>query len=178
MHIATIDAISVNGKLTNGTSQPSHTWTSAEDQEVFRRVRGSFPVIVMGRNTYESVRPKPDAGHLRIVLTHNPEYFKDISIAGQLEFLSAEPAELVAVLESRGFDRMLLTGGQVNSAFWQAGLVDEAFITIEPLLFGSGQQLADIAGFGATLQLKSIKQLNKRGTIHLHYLVDKSHPPK
>lgn len=172
MRITAIDAISANGKITNGSGGPSHTWTSAEDWEEFQRVRDSFPLIVMGRGTYEAVRPAPDAARLRVVLTHRPEQFADAAVPGQLEFLSAKPAEIVNILEARGFDRMLLVGGQVNSLFWRAGLVNEAFVTIEPLLFGAGRHLAQIDHFETSLQLKSVKKLNEQGTLQLHYLVD------
>jgi dihydrofolate reductase len=90
-----------------------------------------------------------------------------------MEFMDASPQELLERLEARGYKRILLVGGQVNTQFWAADLVDQAFVTVEPLVFGQGRNLLDGADLDVRLQLQSVKQLNKRGTLLLHYLVDK-----
>lgn len=172
MHIVTTDAISVNGKITKGDDADAHTWTSSEDWEHFKKLRDSFDLLVMGSVTYDAVQPKPEAGQLRVILTRNPEAYKDQAISDQLEFVTATPKELVSQLEARGFSRMLLVGGQVNTQFWAAGMVNEAYITIEPKLFGTGKVLASDADFAANLTLQSVKQLNQQGTLLLHYTVD------
>lgn len=173
MHISSADAVSANGKISRGLNESSHTWTSAEDWAQFQKLRDSFDLIIMGRNTYDAVQPKPEAARLRIILTHHPEKYTAQAIPGQLEFTSEPPGNLVKLLEKRGYTRALLVGGKVNTEFWEAGLVDEAFITIEPLLFGRGQALVEGLGREPALRLSSVRQLNERGTLLLHYLVDR-----
>lgn len=173
MHVATIDVMSVNGKITKGQDGHAHDWSSAEDWQHFLKIREQYKVLVMGSRTYEVVRPEPQPGVLRIVLTSRPDEYEAVAVPGQIEFVHAEPKKLIADLERRGYDKMLLVGGQTNTHFFQAKLVDEMYVTVEPLVFGSGRNLLDGVTFDAALRLKSVKQLNERGTLVLHYLVDK-----
>jgi len=49
---------------------------------------------------------------------------------------------LAAGLQARGFQRCALLGGShVHSLFFEAGLVDEVWLTVEPVLFGGGTPL-------------------------------------
>lgn len=172
MQVVSVDAMSANGKITKGEDANAHTWTSPEDWVHFRTLRDSFDLLVMGSGAYRSVRPAPEPGRLRIVLTHTPAAYAHLTVPGQLEFITANCKDLISMLEKRGFTRMMLVGGQVNTQFWAAGLVNEAYITVEPKLFGQGRLLADDVDFAADLALQSIKQLNKQGTLLLHYFVD------
>lgn len=173
MHVTSTDVIAVNGRITKGADGDAHEWASPEDWQHFKALRQAHEVLVMGRGSYESVRPKAEAGRLRVVLTHHPAEYADRAVPNQLEFVSQAPEELLQALEARGFTKVLLVGGQTNTQFFAAGLVDELFVTIEPVVFGAGRTLLD--GLEADLQLRlvEVKQLNDRGTLHVHYLVDK-----
>ena len=173
MHITSSDAISLNGKITKGVDADARTWTSPEDAQHLRRLIGAHDVLIMGRTTYDMVQPAPELGRLRLVLTHHLEAYASQVVAGQLEFASASAVELLQQLEHRGFRRALLLGGQVNALFWNARLVDEAYLTFEPLIFCQGRNLLQDITSDATLQLRSIKQLNRQGTLLAHYLVEK-----
>ena len=133
-------------------------------------------MIVVGRTTYQALRAslKLHKKQLRVVLTAHPERLAGQAVPGQLEFSSEQPAELVARLEKLGYDRMLLTtGGQGNSAFLRAGLVHELYTTVEPYIFGSGAALLANELLNVQLHLQSVKQLNDRGTLLLHYFVER-----
>ena len=59
-------------------------------------------------------------------------------------------------------------GSQTNTLFLEAGLVDEIWLTIEPVIFGSGIDL-----FTHALDLKAklvhYETLNDTGSVHLRY---------
>jgi riboflavin biosynthesis pyrimidine reductase len=79
---------------------------------------------------------------LRIVLTRSPKDFAADTIPGRLEFSSAAPKQLLADLSARGLRRCALLGGsQIHSLFLTEHLVDELWLTIEPVLFGGGTPL-------------------------------------
>lgn len=173
MHVTLPVVLSADGKMTKGDNGAAHTWASVEDAAQFAALRARHRLLVMGRHTFETVRPVPDADHLRVVLTSRPHEFEQHAIPGQLEFMDAGPAALVAAMERRGYDTMLLLGGrQVHSDFLAAKLVHELILTIEPVLFGKGLSLLQAQHLIDTpLRLQGVRQLNARGTLLLQYEV-------
>ncbi len=174
MFVTLVTVQSLDGKMTRGDDPDVHAWSSDEDFRNFASLRDAHDVIVMGRTTYEVIRPTLHLRQdkLRIVLTAHPERFADQVVPGALEFTNEQPAELVARLESSGHKKLLLTtGGQGNAAFLQAGLVNELYATIEPHLFGQGAELAGNVPMDVRLKLQAVRQLNDHGTILLHYQV-------
>lgn len=174
MRITLVDAISINGKITKGENDLS--WLSNEDQIEFARLRDEHDVIVLDRKSYESYRPKPQPGTLRVVLTHHPERFSDDTVPGQLEFLVMDDVKtLVSQLQEQGYKKLLIAGGgTVAAAFLEAGVVDEVYVTFEPVLIGRGKTMIAERTLDVNLQLKSVKQLNKTGTLLAHYQVTQS----
>ncbi len=166
---------SLDGKLTWGDDPDIHKWTSKDDKRHFAKMRESHNLIVMGRGTYEAIKPvKPIPGKLRVVLTRKPEVFRNEAAAGSLEFSSESPARLVARLEKNGFGEMLVVGGgEINAAFLEADLIDEIYLTIEPYVFGVGTDFAAGANLNKKLELMDTSKLNDKGTILLHYRVKK-----
>ncbi len=169
-----IDVISINGKITQGDSPNVHEWTSPEDTAQFKQIIAEHDVIVMGRKTYDAVRPQPTVDTLRVVLTRYPEQFASESSPGALEFMNTTPTDLVNRLTSDGHTNLLLVGGsEINSAFLEHGLVDELILTVEPWLFGSGINLLSESSQGIACKLLSVSQLNEHGTLLLRYSVVK-----
>lgn len=174
MKIIMVAVVSANGKLTKGDNPHIYEWTSKEDQEFFSSLVRDAKLIVMGSTTYEAVRAnlKHKEGRLRIVLTSNPQKFEDQKINGQLEFSPESPNELVERIRSR-YDEMFLVGGsKIYSSFTKAGLVDEIYLTIEPVVFGEGKNLFADEEFEKDIKLESFEKLNEKGTILLKYKVE------
>ena len=174
MHVTLVTVQSLDGKLTRGDDPDVHSWSSDEDNRHFAALREAHDVIVLGRTTYDIIRSslKLRSGKLRVVLTAYPERYAEQTMPGMLEFSNERPDELVARLEHAGHRKLLLTtGGQGNAAFLQAGLVDELYVTIEPYLFGRGTELLGNVLMDRKLKLQTVKRLNDRGTLLLHYQV-------
>jgi len=170
-----VDVVSLDGKITKGDSGEVHTWSSKEDWQEFLRLRDSQQVLIMGSTTYQSVKPRPGDSLLRIVLTSQPEKYADAARPGQLEFITATPRQLMARLAKENYERVMVLGGShVNSEFLQAGLVDEAYITLEPVVLGTGTPLVAARPLMVRFTLQSVQRLNDRGTLLLHYLLDRS----
>lgn len=171
MNITLIMVTSADGK----TTHPSRiAWSSPEDREHFRAMKQTYPVLIMGRKTYEDIAHTlvPDPSLLRIVLTTHPETYADRTIAGQLEFTDASPVSLVKHLERRGYSSALLAGGSItNTAFLKAHLITDCSITVEPVILGTGNGIFEAATIPASLLLRDFKKLNSQGTLLLHYTV-------
>ena len=162
MRIVLIAAQSLDGFITKH-AQPGTAFTSPEDKAHYRTVLRDFDVGVLGGATYrasrEAIKARPPGQPPRIVMTRSPDLHAAESIPGMLEFTNATPVALAKELGARGYGQCALLGGShIHSLFLAAGLVDEIWLTIEPLLFGSGTPLlahpADIK-----LNLNSMERL-------------------
>ena len=176
LRVILVVVASLNGKSTKGEITNVRLWSSKEDQKYFSTLIQKSSLIVMGRETYEAARAiiKLTLGKLRIVLTRNPERFKRLEVLGQLEFTDESPARLVRRMEIKGYKTMLLVGGSsINSLFFQQNMIDEVWVTLEPYIFGRGKCLVEEGDLDVSLKLKSVKKLNKKGTLFLKYSVVK-----
>jgi dihydrofolate reductase len=164
--------MSVDGRLENGEGKQAAMWSSKEDQAWLTSLIAQYRFLVMGRTTYEAIHPVPQPGRLLLVLTKKPERFGASTVPGSLEFIQADnPDAVVRHLKKRGCEQLLLLGGaSVYTAFLRAELVNELYLTVEPVVFGAGLSFID-ATVDIRLQLIHTRQLNSRGTILLHYRV-------
>ena len=102
----------------------------------------SIDTMVMGRGTYEFVADTGQwiyEGKRTIVLSSTLSE-GDIAkhLAGKIEVLSAEPADLAKKLQAEGAERVYVDGGVTIQRFLRAGLVDELIVSRMPVLLGSG----------------------------------------
>jgi dihydrofolate reductase len=145
MRIVLIAAQSLDGFITKH-AQPGTGFTSPEDKAHYRTVAADFDVGVLGGATYrvarDAIQKRTPQQHLRVVMTRFPDRYAAEAVPGMLEFTSATPKTLAHELRARGCLQCALLGGsQLHSLFLEAGLVDEIWLTIEPLLFGAGTPL-------------------------------------
>ncbi|WP_404422758.1 dihydrofolate reductase family protein [Nibricoccus sp. IMCC34717] len=148
MEIVLIAALSLDGRLTRHET-PGVAFASAEDQVFLRQRLRECDASIMGAGTYrlhrEAILAKTPAKRLRLIWTRTPEAFQSDAKPGSLEFSAETPVALVERLRSLGVRRVALLGGpQVYSAFLEANLVDELWLTYEPEVVGTGLPLAQL----------------------------------
>lgn len=164
-----IMAMSVNGKISR---KGKSNWTSPEDIEEFKKFLGDFDGVVLGRKTFEEIFSGQRFPRPYFVLTQNKNFSampeKNVFV------LQEQPSEkILEIFENAGLHKMVLLGGEMANAFF-ADVIDEIFLTIEPVLFGEGKGLFSEKPFEKNLSLVKIKQLNAAGTLLLHYKVLKN----
>lgn len=174
MRVTLATVMSVDARITQGEAVKTSFWRSVEDGAVLKKLIGQNQVLIMGRRTYQVVRPKPNDKRLLVILTASPEKFADQAVPGSLEFVSLSPKQLVALLDTRGYQTALLLGGASNVPFIESGIVDELYLTVEPSIFGEGLPLAHGMAAATPLRLVEHQQLNRQGTLLLHYEVIKN----
>lgn len=162
-----IVAVSANGMIAQTAGQQSLDWTSKEDLAFFVSKTKEVGVVILGRKTFEMIG-KPLKGRLNMVMTSSTE--GKASELGVLEYTSADAAEILRDLEARGYKQAAICGGsEIYSLFLREGLVDELYLTVEPVLFGSGVPLTH--GFDRlNLELLDTTMLNAQAIL-LHYRV-------
>ncbi len=79
--------------------------------------------------------------------------------------------KLRKLLASQNWTRVAVLGGaQIYDWFLKRNLISEMYLTLEPVIFGSGKLLASQSLKSLRrFRLSSLKRLNPRGTLLLHY---------
>lgn len=169
MKVILYAAISVDGKLAEEAGQLSTDWTSEADYKWFVAQTKACGVMVMGRKTFATIN-RPLKDRLIYVMTRSPETCE--GVGESVIFTSMTPAEIVADAESRGYETLALTGGsEIHTLFFEAGFVDEVYLTIEPVLFGHGVPLTGNQS-RVNLELISSEPLGDQAVL-LRYRVNK-----
>ncbi len=173
MHTFIIAALTADGFIAKDKAHLSTKWTSKEDAQFFSERTKKAGVIVMGRSTFETIgRPLP--GRLTIVYSSQPkpielEKYDD----SQLRFTNLAPAELLKQLATEGFVEVAICGGaSIYTQFMKAGVVDTAYLTVEPVIFGSGIKLFS-EPLDNELVFQKLHQLSEQ-TVVLEYSVSQA----
>ncbi len=135
MKVILIMVQSINGKvrLINDKNQ---AWSSQEDKRHFSKVTKEIGVVIMGRKTFEEIG-RPLKNRKNIVLTGEPEKYQKLekTYQGSLFFTDEKPESLLNRLESEGYQTAALIGGPtINALFLEKKLIDEIYLTIEPVI--------------------------------------------
>jgi len=172
-------AQSLNGFIARGESDPVN-WTSGEDKKLFKRMTSQpDTALVMGRRTYELLPPPARSGEVSLpgrflaVMTRHPERFE--KHPARL-FWSEGPQDLLRELQSRGFERCYIVGGtQTNTLFLQHRLLQEIYLTVEPVLFSGGLPLFSEVPDDVHLHLLETRPIYP-DAFHFHYRVGYTNP--
>ena len=163
--------LSVNGMIAKANRAPD--WASQEHIRGFIAVCQKAKAVVMGKTTYDQLAPHylplRDEGTI-VVLTHDTNA-KPANPT--VAFTHKNPREIVSMLEEKGNQEVIVIGGaKTVSEFMQAGVIDEVYFDVEPVLFGNRLPIFQDAAFEYKLTLLAVKKLNEN-TVQLHYQVRK-----
>lgn len=147
-------------------------WSSPEDKQHLDEMIQKSDVIIVGSNTYEvaksSLTPEKLTQRNYIILTRSVDTTEEKE-KGKL-FVNPENVDLRKLAEDLGYKRIaILGGGKIYSLMIEKDWTDEIFLTIEPIIFGTGINFIDDVGLNTKFKLIEIKKLNSAGTILLHY---------
>lgn len=147
MFVAGIVVMSLDGCLTRH-EQPGTGFASAADHASFREALRSFDCSIAGRKTFEAGRESilraRDGSRLQMILTRTPARFAAEARPGHLEFRDQDLAAVAKELKDRGRTRCAVVGGTgLYREACASGLLDELWITMEPLAFGEGVRMFD-----------------------------------
>ncbi len=162
MHLVGIAVMSLDGCLTRH-DRPGTGFASAADQAFFREAVQTFDCSIAGRRTYEAGRESilraREGSRLQIVLTSTPDRFADAR-TDHLEFRNAGVAEVARELTRRGRNRCALLGGtRLYTEACAKGLLDELWVTVEPVAFGEGVRMFE-GGVDFRFELANSKALS------------------
>jgi dihydrofolate reductase len=160
-----IAAITTDGFIARDSDQISTSWTSKEDRKFFSERSKQAGVVIFGAKTYQTIG-KPLPGRLNVIYSKTATRTQpEGTTPDQLLFTSQAPQELLATLEQKGFQEVVIGGGAtIYSMFMKAGLVDKIYLTVEPVLFGKGIKLFSDE-VQADLKLVQLTKLNENSLL-------------
>lgn len=169
MNVIIYLASSANGMISNQRNVPD--WLSPEYGQGFMSICQRTRAVIMGKTTYHILAPDhlplKENGSL-VVLTHDTKMSPP---QPNVLFTNSNPQDIISLLKSRGHTEAVIIGGtQTASEFFKAGLVNELYLVVEPVLFDTGLPLLKEVNKDFKLDLSGVKQLNAN-TVELHYIV-------
>lgn len=160
-----IAAITIDGKIGRDGYHFSD-WTSKEDKNFMRTLLDTCEVVVVGNNTYKTAIT-PLSKRNCIVLTRSVKTIKRVS--DKLLYLNTKSTNLKKAIQTSGYKKIAVLGGaQTYSYCLEHRMLDELYLTIEPVIFGRGVPL-----FAGKFKLRktkviSVQKLNRASTLLLH----------
>jgi dihydrofolate reductase len=191
-----IAAVTIDGKIAKGPNHMSD-WTSKEDKVFMRALLDKSDVIIVGNNTYKTaIKPlskrncivftrsanrlankpmqfsPPFQGGARACPGLNPGGGYDYQKNQNLMYCDPKKTDIKKLTKQLNYKKIAILGGaQTYSYFLENNLLDEIYLTIEPLAFGGGINLFTNKKIGNfKFKLKNIKKLNRKGSILLKYV--------
>lgn len=168
MNVVLYTAVSVDGYIStidNKTPWSDEEWTG------FKKIVSMFGNIIIGRKTYQIMKCNNEfeniGNPLTIVLTTDKNLIDDSS---KILFVDT-PQKALDILSEKGFETAIIAGGQkVNSSFLKAGLINEIYADIEPVILGSGISIFNVDDESIRLKLLWVNKYGESG-VQLHYNV-------
>ena len=166
MHCVAIAAITIDGKIALDSGHFSD-WTSPEDKDFLHEMLDKSDVIVVGNNTYKTAI-EPLSKRNCIVFTASVAISERKS--DTLTYCNPASSDCIPLLEK--YRTVAVLGGtQTYTYFLENDLLDELYLTIEPLVFGRGLNLFESSkDLMANFRLESTKKLNEKSSLLLHYV--------
>jgi dihydrofolate reductase len=165
--IIAIVAATIDGKIATSSAHFSN-WTSPEDKTFMHNLLDKSDIIVIGNNTYKTA-VQPLSKRNCMVFTRSVKTMEQKS--DELLLCNPELIDVPAVLQ-RYPNVAVLGGTQTYTYFLENNLLNEIYLTIEPLIFGKGLAIFESLKTNySTWKLIGIKALNNKGTILLHYKI-------
>jgi dihydrofolate reductase len=167
-------ATSLNSRIS--TADGSVAWLETiphpKDEDYgYQEFYKTVDTTIMGYSTYAQLKgwdiPWPYKDKKNYVITRK----KDLPLDDEVEFISSNHAQRVNELKNEaGKDIWVVGGGQINTMMLNAGLIDQIYIHIMPIILNGGIELFEAIPDLQNLELISSKPYSS-GVMELRYKV-------
>lgn len=162
-HFVAYVASSIDGRISL-SDRVMPDWTSKEDWKFFQNKMKSADAVVAGMNTYIAARDHIKKRNAFIFSSHKSKIKKD----GNVTFLNPSTVNLREIF-SKYKTVAIVGGGQVYQTMLDEDMLDDLYVTIEPVIFGRGKEMFKGGTRMSHFKLQSVKKLNSSGTLLIHY---------
>lgn len=171
MKISIYIATSANGFISSPRNVPD--WLSTEYGQGMGAICQKFKAVIMGKTTYNIIAPDylplKEEGTTVVLTTDDSAQSDNPTVV----FTKDSATKIKEMLIKKGYTEAVIIGGTMTiSQFIAAGIVDDIYFVIEPVLFGGGLPLLKNSGIELKLNLLEVSKLNDN-TVQLHYKIQK-----
>ena len=168
MKVTLYMAATLNGLIAKPNDDTS--WVSKEEWDSYSAATRAAGNLIVGHRTYDILTKQPEFAEFKdvrvlVVATH------EVKLVAPNHSVVSSPKEALALL-GEAQEVMVAGGGALNASFLAENLVDEIYLDIEPVIFGSGIPLFHGTEFERPLKLLGTKHISEN-EIQLHYQVIK-----
>lgn len=142
-------------------------WASDEDWNFLQSSLAKMDAVIVGSNTYKVSKERLEKRNT-IVLTSK---VKKVRSVGSITFCNPQHVDIGSFITEKGYTKVAILGGpKVYDFFLESELLDELFVTIEPVIFTAGIPMVTGKKFKKhNFTLVAVKKLNKKGSLLLKY---------
>jgi len=144
-------------------------WTSKEDWNFLQNSLKRFDAVVVGRNTYLAAKANLKKRNTYVL----SRTLSSLKKEGSVTFVNPQKTDLRKLLAAHR-NIAVLGAGEVYQYMLDRGMLNELFVTVEPLIFGRGNTMFSGGRKNRKLMLRAVRRLNKKGTLLLHYDIARS----
>ncbi|MFO7881629.1 MAG: dihydrofolate reductase family protein [Kosmotogaceae bacterium] len=167
MVVSAMVVSSINGIIAKDTKD-NIDWSSKHDKEFFKNLTQRAGVVIFGRKTFSNIG-KPLPGRLNIIMTRNPDKYN--SENKKLFFTDKNPNNLLLYLERKKYEHVVIGGGRsIYTLFLNQRLVNDLYITFEPILLSEGIRMTDTLNNDIKLEKISTTELTPNSVV-IHYRI-------
>lgn len=167
MKVSLVAAITVDGFIGKNSLHLSTKWTSQEDGKYFAEFSKRVGHLVVGSATFKTFNRK--LGDRKFYVYSRSSELEN-PLDNDAELVSESPTELVSRLDEAGIEELMIAGGaSIYTQFVNAGVVTDLYLTLEPIVFGSGVKLFSDE-VAVQLELNEVRDLSDQTKV-LHYKV-------
>jgi dihydrofolate reductase len=187
-------SMSLDGFIAGANARPEAGWAGLGDggerlhdwgfnsadprnREIAEALLATTGAVIVGRTTYNlsilnwgADGPTGTARAPTVVVSHSVP--QDIPDGGVYTFVDSVEAALETAKKVAGDKDVVIQGGNIAQQFITLSLVDEIFIHLVPVLFGSGSRLIEDLG-GEHVHLETTEVIETKEAIHLRFRVFK-----
>ncbi|EKD43509.1 MAG: Bifunctional deaminase-reductase protein [uncultured bacterium] len=159
-----IAATTIDGRIALNSHHFSN-WTSPEDKIFLHTILDTCDLILVGNATYK-IAKKPLSKRNCLVFTRSLARKKS---SPNLVYFDPAKQSVKKYIKKMKYRRIgILGGAQIYSYCLNHQLLDELYLTLEPISFGRGIAIFENKKT-AKWRLNSVKHLNRKGSILFHY---------
>lgn len=156
-------ASSIDGRISL-TKRAAPDWTSKEDWNFLQKSLKRFDAVVVGRNTYLAAKARLKKRNTYVL----SRTISSLKKEGTVTFVHPQKSNLGKLLASYK-NVAILGAGEVYQYMLDKRMLDELYVTVEPYVFGRGNPMFSGGRKNHGFTLRSVRRLNKKGTLLLAY---------